>query len=533
MYKLSLCAVLAVGLFSSLSEAKQSGVVNANKPNVIYILADDLGYGDIKSFNPESRLNTKHIDRLASEGIRFTDMHTNSSVCTPTRYGLLTGRYAWRSPLKRGVVNGHDTALISDDTPTIGKFLQQHAYNTALVGKWHLGMDWSWKKGKKSSPDGRWVDFEKPIANGPVTRGFDTYFGISASLNMAPHVYIEQDRVINNELTFLADKKAIKKAGLVSAKPGWRDSQFIQSEVMGTLFDKSIEWIGQRAKEKSPFFLYLPLNAPHSPIVPIEPFKDKSKLSPHGDFTLEMDHHVGRLMAALKTFNIDDNTIVIFTADNGVSPMAKLAPMQAKGHYSSGLYRGLKGSLYEGGHRVPFIVRWPSVIKAGQVSDFHISITDFYATMADILGQPLSQNEAPDSVSFYPELRGERRNDLARGGVVYHSDAGFYSIRHGQWKLILHEGAGSRRNNPKDTPIKNPAEMQLFDMENDPAETVNLYQSHPKKVNELMALLSDLIKRGRTRQGQTMNNDAPYGSKPWVGIEALKLSRDDLNMTSQ
>ncbi len=493
-----------------------------DKPNVIYILADDLGYGDISSFNPHSKINTTHIDKLAQGGIKFTDMHTNSAVCTPTRYGILTGRYSWRTKMKKGVTNGHSDALIQSGRATIGGFMQGQGYHTAAIGKWHLGMNWQWQKGKKNTPDGLWVDFSKAIQQGPTERGFDKFYGLSASLNMAPHVYIDQNKVVG-DLHFMADKKAIKEAGLVNAKPGWHDKNFIQSEVMGTLFDESINWITEVAAKQKPFFLYLPLNAPHTPIVPIQQFKGSSNLSLHGDFTLEMDHHVGRLMATLEKLNLTDNTLVIFTADNGVSPMSKLAPMQAKGHYSSGIYRGLKGSLYEGGHRVPFIAHWPKAIKPGQSSDYHISSTDFYATMADILNVTLGGNEAPDSKSFYPELLGANRQDTARGGVVYHSDAGFYAIRDGQWKLILHADAGTRRHNPKDTEIKNPGDIQLFDMAKDPGESINLAAQHPTQVRRLKTLLTGYIEQGRSTAGVSINNQRPDKNRPWVGLEKLDV----------
>jgi arylsulfatase A-like enzyme len=516
-------ALLLLGLIAGLAPLTACvAETTSDKPNIIYILADDLGIGDVRVYNPDGRIATPNLDRLASEGMRFTDAHTNSAVCTPTRYGILTGRYAWRSPLKNGVLNGHSDHLIDTDRQTVASLLKQAGYATAAVGKWHLGMDWASHDDVALKADGIGAITDAPIENGPNALGFDYYFGISASLNMSPHAYIENDRMLG-DLVYLEDKEAINAAGLVGAKVGWMDKVFKQDQVMTTFFDKAIDWIGERHSKNAeqPIFLYLPLNAPHSPIVPKEGFKGQSGLSPHADFVMEVDYHVGRLMEALDTMGISDNTLVIFTADNGVSPQAKLEAMQTQGHYSSWIYRGLKGSLYEGGHREPFLVRWPEVVAAGTTSDQHLSTTDLFATAAEITGQATGPDAGEDSVSFLPAMQGEQ---LHRGGVVYHSDAGFYAIRDGRWKLILHEAGGTRRVNPKavDDPVQNPGEIQLFDMQSDPSERINLAVENPETVKRLARLLEKYIDEGRSTPGPVQKNEPPVNNREWRGIDRLE-----------
>ncbi|WOH39498.1 arylsulfatase [Thalassotalea fonticola] len=492
-------SLIAMGSISaSLSAAEQ--------PNIIYILADDMGQGDTTAYNTASKIPTPNLKRLADEGMTFTNVHSNSSVCTPTRYGVMTGRYAWRTSLKNGVYGGYSKHLIDPARETVPSLLKKQGYATAMTGKWHLGMDMSSSDGKSIHKGfGENADLTKPIKNGPNANGFDYYYGISASLNMSPHAYIENDKV-QGELVYLKDAKAVRAAGLIRAKNGWMAKRFKQDQVQTTFINKAINWIEQQQKtdSKKPFFVYIPLNSPHSPIVPSKDFIGKSGLSDHGDFTLEMDYEIGRLLAALDKMDIADNTMVIFTSDNGTSPAAKLDKMQEQGHFSSMDYRGLKGSLYEGGHRVPFIVRWPNVVKAGAKTDYHGSLVDMMATAADINGVTLADNAGEDSVSFLPVLQGKKVDDKNRG-IVYHSDAGFYSIAQGKWKLILHKRGGTRRLNPKDSnsPVKNAGDIQLFDMQNDPTERASVHAQHPEVVGNLSKLLKGYINKGRS------NGDAP------------------------
>ncbi|WP_019026118.1 sulfatase family protein [Colwellia piezophila] len=498
-------------LSSTLAITAIATNVNASaQPNIIYILADDMGQGDTTVYNSSGKIPTPNLERLAKEGMTFSNVHSNSSVCTPTRYGVMTGRYAWRSSLKNGVYGGYSRHLIDPERETVPSLLKKQGYATAMTGKWHLGMDMSSTDGKKIHRGfGQNADLSKPLTNGPNAIGFDYYFGISASLNMSPHAYIENDKV-QGELVYLKDKKAVKAAGLKGAKTGWMAKGFQQDQVQSTFINKAISWIEQQQKSasKQPFFVYIPLNSPHSPIVPSEDFIGKSALSDHGDFTMEMDYEIGRLLNALDKMGIADNTMVIFTSDNGTSPAAKLDKMQAQGHFSSMEYRGLKGSLYEGGHRVPFIVRWPGTVKAGTNTDYHGSLVDLMATVADINGVKLADNAGEDSISFLPILQGHKFDDSKRG-VVYHSDSGYYAIAQGKWKLILHKAGGTRRLNPKDSnnPVKNAGNIQLFNMENDPTERISVHQQNPEVVNNLVKLLENQINSGRSAGAGPAAND--------------------------
>jgi len=484
-------------------------------PNIIYILADDMGYGDVKIYDDNCKFPTPNIDRMANEGIRFTDAHTSSSVCTPTRYGILTGRYAWRTRLKKGVTYGHSKHLIEKGRTTVASYLKSKGYATAIIGKWHLGMDWtSVNSTKVDSKSGKNIDLTKTIKNGPNSVGFDYYYGISASLDMAPYAYIENDAILGG-LSFVDDKKELKKHNLIPKRPGWRADDFKQNEVMQSFTDKTIGWIEKQQKEnpKQPFFVYLPLNAPHSPIVPSDRFKGKSGLAAHADFCMDVDDTVGQIIKTVEALGISENTLIVFTADNGVSPLANLKQLEAQEHFSSSKYRGLKGTLYEGGHREPFIVKWPKVIEKGQVSDYLTCTTDLLATIYDINDNKLPDNVGEDSKSFLPVLKGEKLKDEYRDAIVHHSDAGYFSIRKGKWKLMFHEGAGSIRIDPKDKPVINPGKLQLFNMEIDEVESTNLGIENPEVVMELKKLMAKLISEGRSTPGQKQKS-VPF-KKNW------------------
>jgi len=420
------------------------------------------------------------------------------------------------------VLGGHSPHLINPQRETVASLLKKQGYATACVGKWHLGMDWTSIDGEGvRKTAARNVDFSKPIVNGPLDVGFDHYFGISASLNMDPHAFIE-NRKVEGTLEFLADSKAVKARGFTGAKPGWAAKEFKQDQVLGTFTKKTVEWIKERSKKnpKQPFFVYMPLNSPHSPIVPSENFKDKSGLNPHGDFCMETDWAVGEVVKTVDKLGIAENTLIIFTADNGTSPMAKFEKMQEKGHYPSYIYRGLKGALWEGGHRVPFIVRWPKVIKAGSASDIVICTTDLMATVAEINGVELSDDAGEDSVSFYDVLKGKKMASYDSRGVVHHSDSGVFSVRRGKWKLMFDAKGGSRRKNPKDKPVKNSAEFLLFDMDRDAVESTNLSQEHPEVVMELKMLLADFVNKDRSTPGLVQENDPV--EKSWKQNEVVR-----------
>lgn len=498
--------VITIGFIGSLSFGQ-------NQPNIIYILADDMGTGDVKAYNKDCKFPTPNIDQLALDGMKFTDLHTNSSVCTPTRYGILTGRYAWRTRLKNGVTHGLTPHLINTKRTTIASYLKTKGYATAVFGKWHLGMDWTSTDGKKMDKTGTSLDTSITAVNGPQSLGFDEYFGITASLNMDPHAYVHNGKLLG-DLKHISDAKEMRKFLGNGGKLGWVDLNFKEDEVMQTFTNKAIDWMKsqKQTNPNTPFFLYFPLNAPHSPIVPSDKFKGQSNLSPHGDFCMDVDDTVGQIIAAVEAMGETENTLIVFTADNGVSPQAKLEPMEAKGHYSSYVYRGTKGTLYEGGHRVPFIVKWPKSVKQNTQSDYLMCTTDLLATAADIFEDKLKDNEGEDSVSFLPVLKGESRNDASRGAIVHHSDVGFYSIRKDQWKLIFHKDAGSRRIDPKDKPVINPGEIQLFNMKTDFEESTNVATHNPEIVLELSKLMGEIVSNGRSTNG-TIQKDEPYTSR--------------------
>ncbi len=488
----------------------------AEKPNVVFILADDLGYGDVKCLNPDGKIATPNLDRLAAGGMVFTDAHSGSSVCSPTRYGLLTGRYSWRSRLKNGVLGGLSPRLIEPDRLTVAALLKQHGYHTACVGKWHLGMDWVRKEGKSVSelsietPDQVWnVDYSRPIQNGPNRVGFDYYFGISASLDMVPYTYIENDRVTKlptEERTFPLmlgrDRGGLTRKG--PAAPG-----FDAADVLPDLTRKAVEVIGGRAASANkgePFFLYLPLASPHTPILPTAAWRGKSGLNPYADFVMETDGAVGEVLKALDAHGLADNTLVILTSDNGCSPQAKFDELVPKGHNPNHVFRGHKADVYEGGHRVPFLVRWPAKVKAGTKSDRLVCLTDFMATCADLLGAKLPDDAGEDSVSFLPALLG-KEDGPGREAVVHHSMNGSFAVRQGKWKLALCPGSGgwSAPRPGRDDTSKAPL-VQLFDLEADVGEKQNRQEKHSEVVERLTKLLEKYAADGRSTPGKPQKN---------------------------
>ncbi|MFD2255216.1 arylsulfatase [Luteolibacter algae] len=485
----------------------------AEQPNIVYILADDLGPGDVRAYNKDGKIPTPHLDQLAAEGMKFMDPHTGSSVCTPTRYGILTGRYSWRTAKKEGVLGGLSPHMIDPERETVASFLKKQGYQTACIGKWHLGMDWKKNEGGKGKKAA--FDMSAPIENGPLDVGFDYYFGIAGSLNMEPHAFIDGRR-IQGTLEFLPNAEAVRERGFIGANPGWSSKEFVQDQVLPTFTAKTCDWI--RAHAEKPFFVYMPLNSPHSPIVPSKDFAGKSGLNDHGDFVMETDWAVGEVMKTLEELNIADNTIVIFTADNGTSPKAGVKTMQEKGHFTSWIYRGLKGTTWEGGHRVPFIVRWPAGLKAGTSSDQPICTTDLFATCADILGKKLPDNIAEDSVSFLPALKQEPIPGVQNRLIVHHSDKGVFAVRRGKWKLMLDDKGGSPRGNPKDKPIVNPDSVLLFDMETDAVESTNLSKTHPEIVESLKKQLTEIITAGRSTPGepQKLEGKAWWPQMTWL-----------------
>jgi arylsulfatase A-like enzyme len=485
----------------------------AAKPNIVIILCDDLGYGDVSANNPRGKIITPHMDRIAREGVRFTDAHTPSSVCTPTRYGLLTGRYNWRSRLQSGVLGGLSPRLIEPGRTTLASMLKSRGYYTAAIGKWHLGMDWAKLPGKNVSELGvegaaqvRNVDFTAPIANGPNSVGFDRYFGIAASLDMVPYTFIENNRVTVNPTM---EKSFPMFPGFPGeVRPGPAAPDFEVANVLPTLAHKASDFIAERAKTGEPFFLYLPLNAPHTPIAPNKPWIGKSGLNLYADFVLETDWAVGEVLAALERAGVAENTLLVFTSDNGCSPQARIDDLHAKGHDVSGPLRGYKADVFDGGHRVPFFVRWPARLKPA-VTDQLICLTDIFATCADVVGAAIPDNTAEDSFSFLANLTGTGRS--ARDAVVHHTITGAFAIRQGPWKLALCAGSGGWSDPRDPAAIKQGLpDTQLYRIaDGDIAEQRNLAAENPEVVARLTKLLEKYVADGRTTPGAPQANAVP------------------------
>lgn len=504
---------------------------SAGPPAIVYILCDDLGYGDVKCLNPAGRIATPNIDRLAAAGMIFTDAHSSSAVCSPTRYGILTGRYNWRSRLKSGVLGGMSPPLIEDGRLTVPAFLKQHGYATAAIGKWHLGMQWARKPKTpafgddiEKGEDGWRVDFMMPIAKGPNSAGFDYYFGIAASLDMVPYTFIENDRVA-------VQPTVDKSFPLMAGRPGETTRRgpaavnFEAAEVLPALTKKAVEYIGQHAAEArgaKPFFLYLPLNAPHTPIAPGPEWIGKSGLNPYADFVMEVDGTLGAVVDAVDRAGLAETTLLIFTSDNGCSPQANFAELHSKGHNPSAQFRGTKADIFDGGHRIPFIVRWPSRVKAGTKTDQLICLTDLFATCAAILGRKLADNAAEDSVSLLPALEGRDDKPL-REAVVHHSINGSFAIRQGRWKLSLcPDSGGWSEPKPGSKASQNLPPVQLYDLATDIGETKNVQADRPEVVARLQKLLEKYAADGRSTPGAPQQNTTPVAITRPANTDAAK-----------
>lgn len=480
------------------------------QPNIVFILADDMGYGDVSYFDNNSKLKTENLDRMAQEGVVFTDAHSSSSVSTPTRYGILTGRYNWRSTLKNNVLYGYDKALIPADRETMASMLRKNGYTTAGIGKWHLGWDWDNIDAGKDK-----VDFSKPVQNGPTTRGFDYFYGFCGSLDMAPYVYIENDMP-----TSLPDRETVNEGKYSWWRKGPTGADFVHEEVLPNLVDRACNYIKEKAKADQPYFLYLPLPAPHTPILPTEEFRGKSGIGEYGDFVLMVDAMVGKVLQAVKESGEDGNTIVVFTTDNGCSPAAGIKEMEAQGHRPNSIYRGYKADLFDGGHRIPCILRWPEGTKPHEVRQT-VCLTDFYATFAAINGYKLMDSEGEDSYNLLPAIVSETEIDPIREATVHHSIDGQFTIRQGDWKLLLSASSGGwSAPTPTDTlALDSLPPIQLYNMKDDPSETTNVEAEHPEIVSRLRALMAKYVREGRSTPGAPQKNDGEY---PWKELDWMK-----------
>lgn len=464
----------------------------AERPNIVYILADDMGVGDVSALNPGCRWKTPNIDRLAAEGRVFTDAHSACGVCTPSRYALLTGRYPWRGRMKSGVLHGYDGPLIEPGRLTVAGLLKTNGYATAAVGKWHLGFDWA-KAGEKPEA----VDYAQPIRNGPTTRGFDHFYGISASLDMPPYVYVENDRATALPSGTVTNSPAPR---MWRAGPIARDFRF--EEVQPRFVAQARSFIESKARSKTPFFLYLALAAPHTPVVPTRAYEGRTGTTSYGDFVVQVDAGVGEILDSLERSGVARETLVIFTSDNGFAPAANLKALRDLGHDPCAGLRGHKADLFEGGHRIPFIARWPGRVPAGTRCGQTVGQLDLMATCAEILGVRLPPEAGEDSVSLLGLLKGGEEAPPGRAGLVHQSSNGSLALRQGRWKLLLTPDSGGWSfPQPGSRESRELPRYQLYDLGSDLAETKNLLATEPERVARMGAVLRGIIEDGRSTPG--------------------------------
>lgn len=503
------CFYHAVALFfvAILAVASDPLVAAESTPNIVIVLADDLGWGDPQCYQAGSKIPTPAIDRLAAEGMRFTDAHTPSSVCTPTRYTLLTGRYAWRTRLKSGVLDGFDPPLISPDEETLATLLKRAGYQTHCIGKWHLGMQWTKKDGTPVTDrvvaggfrQGVDVDFSKPFTGGPLDVGFDSYFGIAASLDMSPYAFL-RSRSVESIPTI---ETAENRDGLfMNQVAGVTTEDFALVDVLPRIATEASRIIRDAADDAEPFFCYVPLTSPHLPVVPPPEANGKSDAGSYGDFVVATDNALGKILQALDDTDQANSTLVLFTSDNGglfhqwqfradddggAAPVTKRGGETFRfGHQSNADWRGTKADIFEGGHRVPFLVRWPGQTPASTVSDATIELTDVFATLCQISGQSPRGESGTDSFSMLDVLKG-KTNQVVRPFAIHHSVRGMFAIRRGGWKLILGRGSGGFTR-PNAIKSDDPA-GQLYALNSDPRETTNRYNDEPARVEEMTGLL--------------------------------------------
>lgn len=468
-----------------LTEPTRAADPAPRPPNIVFVLADDLGYGDLRCYNKDSKVPTPNYDRLATQGMRFTDAHTPSAVCTPTRYGVMTGRYCWRTSLKRGVLQGYSPLLIEPGRLTVPALLKQHGYTTACIGKWHLGLGTDPK-----------TDFSKPLEPGPNAVGFDYFFGIPASLDMPPYVFVENTKVTEAPTGTIGDSQMRRKGGNGFWRAGAIAPHFKHEDVLPKLTEKAVAFLRKQSKEK-PFFLYLALNAPHTPWMPTAEFRGKSDVGYYGDFVAQVDATVGQVMRALDDAGLADSTLLIATSDNG-APWSPEDIAQWKHRANDGL-RGQKADIWDGGHRVPFIARWPGKVPAGATTPEIICLTDLLATTASLLAAKLPADAGEDSFDILPALRGAERAKPIREAVVHHSGDGTFGIRQGPWKLAMALGSHGFSNPKNVKPQPGGPQGQLYNIDKDPEEKDNLWLQKPEVVARLTALLEKYKTEGHSR----------------------------------
>lgn len=512
--------ILAMRLLRLLAgfAAGATSLMAAQKPNIIVIYTDDQGFGDTGFLNPAAKFKTPHMDRLAREGIAFTNAHCADTVCTPSRYGLLTGRYSWRTSLKTGVFEAEGACLIKDGRTTLASLLRDQGYHTGMVGKWHLGMVFPGAMGQR--------DWTQPVQDMPLDKGFDYFYGVPSSLNFGVLAWFE-GRYAKTPPTLYTSKKKNDRHVDYRIMPPYREQpggsenrknpaaevevapDFVDNECLSRFTDRAIAWMRGKAadaKNGRPFFLYLPFTAPHYPVCPLPEFQGQGNCGAYGEFVIETDHRIGQILAFLEQAGLDQNTLIVFTSDNGPenSWKQRIADFQ---HHSSGPYRGGKRDIYEGGHRIPFFVRWPAGIKApGRTWPQLVGQTDLLATVAEIVGAPLPENAGEDSQSFASVLF-EAAPRHARLPLINHGAGGRFAITEGNWKLILPHGG---------------QDAELYDLGADPGETTNVIARHADTAATLQRKVTAIVANGRTTPGKAQANDTGWWKDlTWMKPDAL------------
>jgi len=513
---LKLVLILGLGLVSAASVAARS------KPNIIVIYTDDQGFGDASCLNAEAKFQTPNLDRLAHEGIRFTNGHSADTVCTPSRYGLLTGRYCWRTAKKTGVLGAEHPCLITDDRVTLASMLRNNGYHTAMVGKWHLGMEFPGTAQQR--------DWSHPVTDMPLDKGFDYFYGIPASLNYGILAWFE-GRYAKVPPTLYTAKKENKRHSDYRIMPPYQTTpdetervlkkkgmeiapDFIDNQCLTRFTNKAIQWMKGKAldaKAGTPFFLYLPYTSPHYPVCPLPEFWGQGRCGGYGEFVIETDYHVGRILRFLAQSGLDENTMVVFSSDNGPEK-SWVERIEAFGHHSSHFYRGGKRDIYEGGHRVPFFVRWPGGIKQpGRQWDRIVGQVDLLATVAELIGVPLPVQAGEDSQSFASVLTNPQA-DYRRSPLINHAANGRFAITEGRWKLIL--------------PFRKLG-LELYDLVRDPGEKNNVAADHAERVADLKEKATDIVLNGRTTPGAVQANDTGYwNSLSWISEAQYKARQE-------
>lgn len=503
--KVWILAAFIVSACAAPQPRSETEAAPPNRPNIIVLYADDLGYGDIGAYNEHSKIPTPHIDKLAAEGIRFVDAHSSSGICTPSRFALLTGQYHWRRTHE--IVGSFGPSVFKTGEFTIAKMLQENGYRTAVIGKWHLGWDWEAIKvegdhsiettlpwGKPYTlymPEA--FDWSKPIPGGPLDHGFDYYYG-DGTINFPPYAFIENDRVLTPPTAMMNETVFPERAeGDWEFRPGPMDESWNPMNVLPTITEKAVDWISQQNAEQ-PFFLYFSFPSPHAPIVPNESFVGTSQAGPYGDFVVETDAMVGQLMTALENAGFKENTLVIFSSDNGPEKFA-YERQRRFDHWSSGKFRGLKRDVFEGGHRIPLIMSWPKQITPNSVAPHTFSQVDLAATIAGILNHKLDYEEAIDSVDYSELLRGHSPNEKQfRTVTIQNTFEGVYALRQGDWLYInaadgVHTAVPDWYVAEMDYSIETTGGL-LYNLADDPGQTNNLYLQYPQRVEDMHRLLA-------------------------------------------